>query len=108
MMEFQFPKPQIYLINSMLPDRTENENKFIELELKFKFTTRSRLIKLLNYLKLLRYWEVEYKPALMFIRNENEDFQYIYEKSIEAFERGITCVESSNDYWTFHSAGAGI
>ena len=108
-MEYDFPEPLIYLINSILPDRTNVENEFIRLELEFQYTTRSRLMKLLRFLAALQKWNgCPYEPRLLFIRNEDEDKRQIHKNSGKLIERGFDRLNKYADYWYRHCDHPGL
>lgn len=96
---------ELFLINSVLPDRSTIEDEFINIELEYEFTTLSRLKKLLKYLKRVRHLKL--KPILMFIRNENEDVQEIYKYSKKLlkmdFAEIIEKYNKEENYWYKHS-----
>lgn len=108
-MEYDFPEPLIYLINSILPDRTNVENEFIRLELEFQYTTRSRLTKLLRFLaEFKKIGGFHRKPRLLFIRKESEDPYSIYENSRTLVKKGFTEISDDGDYWFRHDSYTGI
>ena len=109
-MEFDFPEPEIYLINALLPDRTENENRFIQIEIDFTYTTRSRLTKLLKYLAYLKKSNETEKlePILLFIRNLDEDWKDIYENSRKLTKKKFDQLIIFDEYWERHNDYSGI
>ena len=102
--------PRIHLINSILPNRNENEERFIQIELEYQYTNISRLRKLLNFLAKARMSPYDFEPCLLFIRNEKEDIWSIYQ-SAKSMRDGIVDARADDieyAYWSNEEMGYGV
>lgn len=85
-------------INKNINDLNENEKEFINLELDFKYTNLFRINQLIQFLKDCRRFGKEFKPTLLFIRQEGEKLESIHKNSLKLIEMNFHVIDEK-DYW---------
>lgn len=101
--------PEIYLINSILPNRNENDEEFIKIEFDYTFTNIQRLEKLLRFLLKSKEMGIEFQPILLHIRDEKEDISTIYENSDKLNKSGFVKFKQPEiSYWSRFCCGCGV
>lgn len=77
-----------YYVNSKISNLTNDENEFIEIELKYPCTNLFRITKLIWFLKACRSQKLRFKPTLMFIESCSPitSLEMVYYESINEYK----------------------
>ena len=88
---------------SNLGEISDNEKRFIDLEIHYQHTNEFRRSRLLHFLRRCRNEKKEFEPILLTMRNKDEDLDDIHKYSKIIFEHRKEDQETSYNYWCWYA-----